>query len=112
MSSTIILLVYGLLINKSAKIRITSYKEICDQDDFHSESIQTDFEPGTIKSIKEYPPNISHEGSMYFNEYIKKTMIFLIISKKTRIGKRKRRGKIFSSILSSILNPFLYTSRI
>ena len=64
MSSTIIPLAYGLLINKSAKDYNTFLQKILEQDDFRPESIQTDFESGTIKSIKESLPNISHKGIM------------------------------------------------
>ena len=64
MSSTIIPLAYGLLINKSAKDYNTFLQKILEQDDFHPESIQTDFESGTIKSIKESLPHISHKGIM------------------------------------------------
>ena len=69
LSSTIIPLAYALLINKSAKDYNNFLQKILEQDDFRPESIQTDFESGTIKSIKESLPNISHKGMMkYFLE--------------------------------------------
>ena len=58
----IIPVAYGLLINKSDKDYNTFLEKILEQDDFRPESIQTDFESSTIKSIKESLPNISHKG--------------------------------------------------
>ena len=67
MTSTIIPLIYGLLIGKSTKDYNTFLKKVLEQDDFRPESIQTDFESGTIKSVKETLPNISHKGMIHIN---------------------------------------------
>lgn len=53
LTSTIIPPVYGLLIGKSTKDYNSFLSKIFEQDDFRPESIQTDFETGTIKSISE-----------------------------------------------------------
>jgi hypothetical protein len=67
MSSVVIPLVYGLLVGKSTKDYNSFLKKVLEQDDFDPESIQTDFESGTIKSIKESLPNVSHKGTIYIN---------------------------------------------
>lgn len=65
MSSVVIPLVYGLLVGKSTKDYNSFLEKILEQDDFDPESIQTDFESGTLKSIKESLPNVSHKGMVY-----------------------------------------------
>jgi len=67
MSSIVIPLVYGVLIGKSTKDYNSFLEKILEQDDFRPESIQTDFESGTLKSIKESLPNVSHKGMMHIN---------------------------------------------
>ena len=62
LTSTIIPLVYGLLIGKSTKDYNNFLTKILEQDVFNPDSIQTDFESGTIKSIKQSFPNIIHKG--------------------------------------------------
>lgn len=65
MTSTVIPLVFCLLVGKSTKDYNSFLKKILEQDDFRPESIQTNFESGTIKSIKESLPNVSHKGMMH-----------------------------------------------
>ncbi len=67
MSSVVIPLVYGLLVGKSTKDYNSFLEKVLEQDDFQPESIQTDFESGTLKSIKESLPNVSHKGMVYIN---------------------------------------------
>ena len=62
--TTIISLVYSLLISKSANDYNTFFEKILEQDDFGPESILTDFETGAIKSVKEMLPNIFHNGTI------------------------------------------------
>ena len=62
MTTTIIPLVYGLLIGNSANDYNTSFEKILEQDDFRPESILTDFEAGTIKSVKDMLANVLHKG--------------------------------------------------
>lgn len=62
MSSTIVPLVYGLLIGKSTNDYSNFFEKILEQDEFHPETILTDFETGTIKSVKENFPNTTHKG--------------------------------------------------
>ena len=63
MTSTIIPLVYGQLIGKSLSDYNNFFKIVLDQDDFRPETTLTDFETGTIKSVKEKMlPNVSHKG--------------------------------------------------
>ena len=62
MTTTIIPLVYGLLIGKNANDYNTFFEKILEQDDFRPESILTDFETGTIKSVKDMLPNVLHKG--------------------------------------------------
>ena len=67
MASVVIPLVYGLLDGKSIKDYNNFLEKILEQDDFSPDSIQTDFESGTLKSIKESLPNVSHKGMMNIN---------------------------------------------
>ncbi|CAF3907105.1 unnamed protein product, partial [Rotaria sp. Silwood1] len=62
MTNAIIPLVYGLLIGKSAEDYNLFFKKVLVQDDFQSESIMTDFETGTMKSVREMLPNVSHKA--------------------------------------------------
>jgi len=60
--SQIIPLVYGLLIGKKTSDYNQFFEYIMEEDDFNPESILTDFESGTIKSIKSIFPNVLHKG--------------------------------------------------
>ena len=62
MSSTIIPLVYGLLVGKSTNDYATFLRKILEQDDFRPESILTDFESNTIKAVKQILHTATHEG--------------------------------------------------
>ncbi|CAF1249209.1 unnamed protein product [Rotaria sordida] len=52
MTNAIIPLVYGLLIGKSAQDYNSLFEKVLVQDNFQPESIMTDFETGTIKSVR------------------------------------------------------------
>ncbi|CAF1005735.1 unnamed protein product [Rotaria magnacalcarata] len=56
MTNAIIPLVYGLLIGKSADDYNLFFEKVLKQDNFQPESIMTDFEAGTIKSVKDMLP--------------------------------------------------------
>ena len=58
MANAIIPLVYGLLIGKSAQDYNLFFKKVLEQDSFQPESIMTDFETGTIKSVRDMLPNV------------------------------------------------------
>ena len=60
--SQIIPLVYGLLLGKKATDYDNFFEYILKEDDFHPESILTDFEAATIKSVHSLFPNILHKG--------------------------------------------------
>ena len=60
--SQVIPLVYGLLIGKSTSDYDQFFKRIMEEDDFDPDSILTDFESATIKSIKSLFPNVLHKG--------------------------------------------------
>ena len=62
MTSMVIPLVYGLLMGKKALDYNAFLEKVLEQDTFRPESIQTDFETGTIKSFKETLPTVSHKG--------------------------------------------------
>ena len=62
MSSTVIPLVYGLLIGKSTNDYTEFLKKILERDDFRPETILTDFESGTIKAVKQMLSNVTHKG--------------------------------------------------
>ena len=62
MNNTIITLVYGLLIGKTADDYNLFFGKVLEQDSFEPESIMTDFESGAIKSVKEMLPNVLHKG--------------------------------------------------
>ena len=62
MTSTIIPLIYGLLIGKIANDYSVFFRKVLEQDNFSPETILTDFETGTIKSIKETLPHVIHKG--------------------------------------------------
>ena len=62
MTSTIIPLIYGLLIGKNANDYNDFFRKVLEQDNLNPETILTDFETGTIKSIKETLPHVIHQG--------------------------------------------------
>ena len=62
--SDIIPLVYALLIGKSFDDYNQFFELILQQDDFAPESILTDFESATIKSVHTLFPNILHKGKI------------------------------------------------
>ena len=64
MTDTIIPLVYGLLIGKSTHDYNLFFQKILEQDDVQPESIMTDFETGTIKSVREKLPNAMHKANI------------------------------------------------
>ena len=55
-------LVYELLIGKSAQDYNLFFKKVLEQDSFQPESIMTDFETGTMKSVRDMLPNVLHKG--------------------------------------------------
>ena len=57
-------LVYGLLIGKSSEDYNLFFEKVLAKDNFQSESIMTDFETGTIKSVKDTLPNVLHKGML------------------------------------------------
>ena len=60
--TTAIPLVYGLLIGKRTEDYNAFFEKVLEQDDFRPESILTDNESATIKSVKALFPNILHIG--------------------------------------------------
>ena len=60
--SRVIPLVYGLLTGKKTSDYDQFFKRIMDEDDFNPDSILTDFEAATIKSVKSLFPNVVHKG--------------------------------------------------
>ncbi|CAF5227344.1 unnamed protein product, partial [Rotaria magnacalcarata] len=63
MTDTIIPLAYGLLIGKNAEDYSLFFEKVLEQDNFQPESIMTDFETATIKSVKDMLPNILHKDT-------------------------------------------------
>ena len=55
-------LIYGLLIEKSSNDYDDFFDRILEHDDYNPDSILTDFELGTIKSISVNRPNVNHQG--------------------------------------------------
>ena len=64
LKSQIIPMVYGLLVGKKTSHYDQFVKLIMDQGDFNPESILTDFESGTIKSVKGLFPQALHKGNV------------------------------------------------
>ncbi len=60
--SQVIPLVYGLLVGKKTTDYDHFFRRIMDEDDFDPETILSDFEAATIKSINSLFPNITHKG--------------------------------------------------
>ena len=63
MVNTVIPVVYGLLIGKSAADYNQFFEKILEQDTFEPTSIMIDFEQATIKSAKEKFPNVLLKGN-------------------------------------------------
>lgn len=64
LKSTVIPLVYGLLIGKSGDDYKKFFEKVLEVDDFQPESILSDYESGTIKTIKDLFPNCIHRGNV------------------------------------------------
>jgi hypothetical protein len=62
--SQIIPLVYGLLIGKKTSDYDQFFERVMETGDFNPESILTDFESATIKSVKSLLPNVVHKGNV------------------------------------------------
>ncbi|CAF1394457.1 unnamed protein product [Rotaria sp. Silwood1] len=65
MTNAIIPLVCGLLIGKNSEDYNLFFEKVLVQDNFQPESIMTDFETGTIKSVKDMWPNVLHKGCLF-----------------------------------------------
>lgn len=63
--SQVIPLVYDLLIGKKADDYNAFFKVIMDNDDFNPDSILTDFEAATLKSVKTLFPRVLHKGCLF-----------------------------------------------
>ena len=61
-------MVYGLLIGKKTDDYNTFFRKLFEQDTFHPESILTDFEAGSLKSVRDLFPNIIHKGKILVQE--------------------------------------------
>jgi hypothetical protein len=61
--SQIITLIYGLLIGKKTDDCNHCFEKVLEKDNFDPESILTDFETGTIKSVESLFPNVLHKGN-------------------------------------------------
>jgi hypothetical protein len=61
--SQIIPLIYGLLIGKKTDDYNHFFEKVLEKDNFDPESILTDFETGTIKSVESLFPNVLHKGN-------------------------------------------------
>ena len=66
MTNTIVPLLYTLLIGKSIDDYNLFFEKVIKQDNFQPESIMTDFESDTIKSVRKRPPNVLHKGMFSF----------------------------------------------
>lgn len=63
--SQIVPLVYGLLMGKKAEDYDDFFKVVMDEGDFNPETILTDFEAATIKSVKGLFPRALHKGCLF-----------------------------------------------
>ena len=61
-------LVYGLLIGKSSEDYNLFFEKVLAQDNFQSDSITTDFDTDTIKSVKDIVP-IMHGHLLLFSYF-------------------------------------------
>ena len=64
MTNAIIRLLYGLFIGKDSSDYKEFFRKLFEQDNFQPQSIMTDFESGTIKSVREMLPNTLHQGKL------------------------------------------------
>ena len=64
MTNVTIPLVYGLLIGKTSEDYNLFFEKVLAQDNCQPESIITDFETGTIKSVKDMLPNVLYKGML------------------------------------------------
>ena len=64
MTNVPIFLVHGLLIGKSSEEYNLFFEKVLVQDNFQPESIMTDFETVTIKSVKDMLPNVLYKGML------------------------------------------------
>ena len=64
MTTVPIFLVHGLLIGKSSEEYNLFFEKVLVQDNFQPESIMTDFETVTIKSVKDMLPNVLYKGRL------------------------------------------------
>ena len=64
MTNVTISLAYGLLMRKSSEDYNLFFEKVLAQDNFQPESIMTDFETDTIKSVKEMLPNFLYKGML------------------------------------------------
>ena len=62
--SQVIPLVYGLLIGKKTSDYNQFFERVMETGDYNPESILTDFEAATIKSVKSLFPNVVHKGKV------------------------------------------------
>jgi hypothetical protein len=99
--SQIIPLVYALLIGKKASDYDKFFECIMEEGDFNPDSILTDFESGTIKSVKSLFPNALHKGnftisfinnirtvcSLYFRVFVPLRSVYLASYSKSWIEK-------------------------
>ncbi|CAF1299838.1 unnamed protein product, partial [Adineta ricciae] len=65
LQSVVIPLIYGLLIGKSSDDYKKFFEKVLERDDFEPESILSDFESCTIKTIKDIFPNSVHRGCLF-----------------------------------------------
>ena len=63
MTNTTVSLVYGLLIGKSTENYNLFFEKALKQDNLQPESVTTDFEIDTIKSVRERTPKVFHKGT-------------------------------------------------
>jgi hypothetical protein len=64
MAGTAVPLVYALLIGKKTDDYNIFFEKVFEQDNFNPESILTDFEAGSLKSVRDMLPNILHKGKI------------------------------------------------
>ncbi|CAF1077729.1 unnamed protein product [Rotaria sp. Silwood1] len=64
LKSVIIPFVYSLLIGKKASDYKNFFEKVLEKDNFALESILSDFESATTKTIKEIFPNVEHRGNL------------------------------------------------
>ncbi|CAM4928514.1 unnamed protein product [Rotaria socialis] len=95
--SQVIPLVYGLLVGNKTTDYDHFFRRIMDEDDFDPETILSDFEAATIKSINSLFPNIVHKDvikafDLIADDFDDDADDFLGYFEKTWIGEPKKRG--------------------